>query len=463
MAGDFRSPPIASGIRAGVQDAGRHMHRVSGATAAVFLGIWLSSGVVHAQGGARVVVSEPVSLAAACGAKASEEGVHGGTQTRICRTSHGSYAAFLGKDAGGEVVIHLVRIRDGRPERLASLPTSLRGANGVQVVCDADQEVYVVAPGTVYSDGKERAVLTAYHVDRDTGATTEYRATVPFGSGRGFGYGVTFLDLPRRAIYALYSGGDAPGYLAWVRFDLDARRWADEAVVAEMPFRHCYSYGFSDGAGGTLILSERDIKVETAGIAPGDPGWDGHANYVWDELRVFHFPDLKRPEHRAVDVEAAVYDKPAGLYPNVQNNFGGDTFIDSKGRMHVLYRSTDNNRTNGSFNRQVVLDPSLRVVSNDLLPFQEGASMRMFQSKAGRHHIAAIPYDQPARIQAWGAVDAEGLRYELMTERRLGEGVRPSYAGLVLSSPRDGSIQDDVVDALFPSGHDFHHFSIRLK
>lgn len=439
------------------------MNQLLRSTATVLLGSWLSAGAAHAQHGATVDVSEPVSLTAACGAKSSEEGCHGGTQTRICRTSHGAYAAFLGKGEGGKVVIHVVRIRDGRPERLASLPTSLAGSNSVQVVRDADDGVFVIAPGTVYADGKERAALTAYHVDRDTGATTDYRATVPFGAGRSFGYGVALLDAPRRAAYALYSGGDAPGYFAWVRFDLDARRWADAAVVAEMPFRHCYSYGFPDGAGGAVLVSERDIKVETAGISPGDPGWRGHANYVWDELRAFHVPDLGSPDHRAVDVEAAVYDKPAGLYPNVQNNFGGDTFIDVRGFMHVLYRSSDNNRTKGSFNRHAVLDPGLRVVSNELLSFQEGASMRMFQSKAGRHHIAAMPYDGPARIQVWGAVDADGREYELLTERRLAAGVNPSYAGLAISSPRNGSIHDDVVDALFPSGHDFHHFSIRLR
>jgi hypothetical protein len=89
--------------------------------------------------------------------------------------------------------------------------------------------------------------------------------------------------------------------------------------------------------------------------------------------------------------------------------------------------------------------------------------MRMFQSTAGRHYIAAMPHAQPGRIQVWGAVDAEGGRHELLTEKRLGEGVHPSYAGLVISCPRNGSIQDDEVDALFPSGHDYHHFRIKLK
>jgi hypothetical protein len=133
--------------------------------------------------------------------------------------------------------------------------------------------------------------------------------------------------------------------------------------------------------------------------------------------------------------------------------------------MHVLYRSTDNNRTKGGFNRHAVLtlDARPRVASNELLPFQEGAAIRMFQSTSGRLYIAAMPYNQPARVQVWGASDAEGLRYESLADRRLSEDVQPSYAGMVVSCPRNGSIQDDVVDCLFPSGRSYHHFRIRLK
>lgn len=437
------------------------MHqRIRSSTAC--LGLWLSACAAHAEQGP-VVISDPVDLAATCGVSASDEGVHGGTQSRIARTSHGTYAAFLGKDGGGKAVVHLIRIRDGRPERLASLPTALSGSNGVHVVRDADQEVYVVAPATENADGRERAVLAAYHVDRSTGATTEHRATAPFGHGTSFGYGSAFLDAPGRAVYALYSGGDAPGYFAWVRFDLAQRRWTSEAVVADLAYRHCYNYGFADGRGGVAIVSERDVRIETVGVSPTDPGRDPGTKYVWDELRLFRIPDLARPDYRAFDIEAAVYDKPAGLYPSVQNNFGGDAFLDEQNRLHVLYRSTDNNRTKGGFNRHAVLGADGPVVSNDLLPFQEAASMRMFQSTAGRHGIAAVPYAAPARVQVWGAVDAEGLRYELLAEKRLGDAITPTYAGLAISCPRNGSIRDDVVDCLLPSGHSYQHFSIRMK
>ncbi|MDG3007919.1 hypothetical protein [Paludisphaera mucosa] len=428
---------------------------------AAILWCWLSAVVVHAEEPA-VVISDLVDLSAACDAGTSERGVHGGTQSRICRTSHGTYVAYLGEVAEKQAVIHLIRIRDGRPERLLTVPTALTGSDSVQVVCDADEEVYVVAPAVESVDGKERASLSARHVDRTSGAVVEYRASVPFGRGRNYGYSSVFVDAPGRKIGVVYGGGDAPGYLAWTRFELAEKRWATEMIVADLPFRHCYMYGFADGAGGLALLAERDIRIETAGVAPTDPHRQGKADYVWDELRLFNIPDLGRPEHATVDVEVAVYDKEAGLYPTVQNNYGGDAYVDAQGRMHVLYMSTDNNHRPGSFNRHAILDAQRRLVRNELMSFQSSSTLRMFQSTAGRHYLVAMPYDQPALVQVWGAADAEGVRYELLAEKRLSDEVKPTYAGLALSCPRNGSIRDDHFDCLFPSGRSYYHFRIDL-
>ena len=87
----------------------------------------------------------------------------------------------------------------------------------------------------------------------------------------------------------------------------------------------------------------------------------------------------------------------------------------------------------------------------------------MCQSTTGRHYLVVMPYNQPARVQVWAATDAEGLQYKLAVEKRLNETVAPTYAGLAVSCLRNGSIQDDVIDCLFPSGHSFHYFRIRLK
>ena len=412
---------------------------------------------------AEVKISDAVNLSAACDATASGAGAHGGTQSRICRTSHGTYVAYLGENPKQEAILHVLRIRDGRPTRLLTVPTVVVGSNGVHVVSDGHEEVYVIAAGSRFADGAERAVLTAYHIDRNTGAATEYSETVPFGKGSSFGYSSVSIDAARRDIHAIYSGGDAPGYFAWIRFDLARKRWATTAIVAELAYRHCYNYGFADGRGGMIILSERDIKNASAGITPSDKGRKINAEYVWDELRLFYVGNIAKPDYKPVDVEPAVYDKTVGLYPTVQNNWKGDTYLDLQGRLHVLYMSDDNNHTPGSFNRHAIFDAQGNCIRNDRLQFQEACAMRMAQSVAGRHYIIAMPYERAACVQVWGATDADGASYVLLAEKKLSKEIKPSYAGLAASCPRNGSRQDNQIDCLFPANRDYYWFSIHLK
>ena len=195
-----------------------------------------------------------MDLSAVCHAEsAADNGAHGCTQSHIRHTSHGAYVTYLGKNQTGGSVIHLIRIRNDRPALLATTPTAVPGSNGAHVMCDADEEVYVVAPAGKSVDGKEQALLEAYHVDRKTGAVTEYRLVVPFGHGSSFGYSSACIDPVEKTIYAVYSGGDAPGYFAWFSFDLRSRTWLSKAMVIDLKYRHCYSYCFTDGRGGSPI------------------------------------------------------------------------------------------------------------------------------------------------------------------------------------------------------------------
>jgi hypothetical protein len=292
---------------------------------------------------------------------------------------------------------------------------------------------------------------------------TEHRLAVPFGHGSSFGYSSVCIDTVGKTIYAVYSGGDAPGYFAWFGFDLRSKTWLPRATVSDLKYRHCYSYCFPDGRGGMAILAERDIENATAGISASDTNRKIDANYVWDELRLFHIGDLTSQKYSTVDVEAAVYNKKAGLYPNVQNNYRGDTYVDAQGSLHVLYMSDDNNGKQGNFLRRAVYDAQRTCIQNELLEFQGAYAMRMAQSTEGTHYIFAMPYDQTARVQLWQATDREGLHYQRLEERQLSATVKPTYSGLAISCPRNGSAQDNRIDCLFPVDHSYYYFSVSLN
>ncbi len=410
-----------------------------------------------------VIISDLLDLRTTCGAGSSDEGVHGGTQSRICHTSHGAYAAYLGRDKSGGAIFHLVRVQEGKSTLLYTAPTTVAGSNGVHVLCDADEEIYVLTGGAVSVHGKERASLGVYHFDHKTGVVTDHREDIPFNHGVSYGYSSACIDPAHNRIHAVYSGGDAPGYFAWFTFDLMAKTWVPHATVIDLKYRHCYNYCFTDGMGGMVILSERDIKNATAGITPSDTNRKINAEYVWDELRLFHIGDLASRAYTTVNVEKAVYDKKAGLYPNVQNNYRGDAYIDARGNLHVLYMSDDNNGIPGTFLRHALYDARHACLCNERLALQGEYALRMTQSTSGTHYIIAMPYKQTARVQLWRATDTEGLHYKLFGEKQFHTNAVPTYAGLAVSCPRNGSLRDDVIDCLFPVGHDYHYFSIALQ
>lgn len=162
-------------------------------------------------------------------------------------------------------------------------------------------------------------------------------------------------------------------------------------------------------------------------------------------------------------MERALYDKKAGLYPNVENNYRGDTYMDARGNLHVLYVSDDNNGIPGTFLRHAVYDAQHTCISNELLEFQGQYMMRMAQSTSGTHYIIAMPYKETARVQLWRATDEEGLHYKLFEEKQFPTHVTPTYAGLAVSCPRNGSLRDDVIDCLFPVNHSYYYFTVALK
>jgi len=409
-----------------------------------------------------VLISALLDLRAACGAGSCDGGIHGGTQNRICHTSHGTYATYLGKDKDDHTVIHLVRIHEGKATLLHTMPTAVSGSNSAHVLCSADGEIYVLNGGSVLVNRNEHASMGVHHLNRKTGTIDDYPASIPFNGGNNFGYIAAAIDTVRGRIYAVYSGGDAPGYFAWLAFDLTSMKWMPTATVAKLGYRHCYNYCFAGGRGGMVILSERDITTAAAGLAQAFADNKVQAKYVWDELRLFYINDLASPEYTAVDVEKAVYDIQARLYPTVQNNYQGDAYIDASGNLHVLYASSNNNGKAGTFLRHAVFNARQTCIYNDLLEFQGGYMMRMAQSTGGVHYIIAMPYKEAARVQIWRATDTAGLHYRLFKEHQFPTGAAPTYAGLAVSCPRGGSPQNNVIDCLFPVNHDYFCFRIVL-
>jgi hypothetical protein len=413
------------------------------------------------------IVTEWFDVGQSSGAKFGDNSGHGGNQTRIVRASHGVYAAYIdGQFADGWYSSYaLVKIQGVHATRLYG-DKFPGGSSSPYVMADADGDIWSYVGG-VYGDEnrRETARLSVAHYNPKTGETTPYTQLLKYPENRSFGYSSAILDPAQRKIYAVFCGGDRPGYFSWSVFDLASHTWSGMNLV-EVPYRHCYLYGFGDGQGGLRLVAERDVTTEAAGIADALKQYRNRkidANYVWDELRLFTFPNLNAAAvGQVVAIETAAYDCAAGWYPNVKNNTGGDALVDRDGHLHVLYTRDDNGRQ-GRCYRHAIYDARNTCLGNyelALSPKFGEYELRLYQSTSGAFYVVAAPVDRKvsAQVQIWKSVDSRGIVYRLAHEHCF-EGYATPYS-LIMSSTRNGSRIDNRVDCLLALQNHWYHFAL---
>lgn len=425
-----------------------------------------------------IAVSNFQNLNLTSGEEPCGNGVHGGHQTRILHTSHGVYAAYIVNTDEDENDVDanefaIVRIENGTSTVLYKdfLPAD---SSSVNIFCDENEEVYVAAiPVDKYSNdaAEEHAWLYIYHLDRETGIVTGYNSILPFEKRVGYGYSMPCIDTANRKIYAIFSGGDAPGYFAWFIFDMDTMTWEPEAHSIEIDYRHCYTHVFADGNGGVFFVAARDITKQAAGHPE-----IGFADYVWDDLCLFRIPDMYGTEYTQTNIASADYSE--GRYFYIANNGStGDTYLDAGGRLHVLYTIREytpgtyaegGNVTLNSAKYHAVYEGNT-CIYNEPIKFTrqseiDNYSIRMAQSVDGTLYILAMPTDEDGLfVELWRATDESGLSFELYGTRNVSDD--SALSCIVLSTPRNNSIQDNRVDCLVTNndgGHAFLYFRLEL-
>ena len=382
---------------------------------------------------------------------------HGGQQMRVVHTARGTYAAFV-TDFGYEshtAKFYVAKIGpDGRAvilyggEYLADHSTPL-----VNIGQDTDGDVVVTVCGP--------ETLSAYFFDRYTDAVTEYAAKPGFSCDAGFSkYTQVMFDFARRRLYAFCASGLGSGdfLLSWFAFDMEAKTWSVPALYKRIEGirRHCYLFPFPDGNGGAYIVAERDDVVDLEPKLRDT----GENKYLWDELRLFHIPDLTSPENVTYTTIHAAFSERAdeGIWSCITNNQSGSVFMDADGYLHVTYLYSLYDLSG----RQPDLDPDrqyrhavyrgMECVFNDRIPFagegDTGCKPFVTQGTDGTLYMILFILDRDGtRIGIWRARDALGRTWIREKTLPLRDGIRAGSS--CISAVRDGSTQDGTVSCFF--------------
>ncbi len=380
---------------------------------------------------------------------------HGGQQMRLCHTDRGTYAICAKGFVDG--VFYVAKIA---PDNTVTLLHTGEFEQDGSVPIDIGQD----NNGDIVVSSSTSTTLFIYIFDKETDAVTEYSMPYVFGSVEFSypGYGQTMFDFANRKIYKFFCGGLGTGNyeLEWFTFDLETKTWAEKSICQSLEGigRHCYIFPFPDGNGGAYIVGERDILISTVG---DQLQHDGSTTYLWDELKLFHIPDLTTGENITYTTvfEAQTERGAEGIWSDMGINQHGGAFVDKNGYLHITYchnlynlsgepREFDNN----VYYYHAIYD-GMECLYNEViaeLPVEVHpySLPKICQNADGElYMLVSQKSSRPLVVQIFKAVDELGKTWQLEDTKTFADGIKaPSFS---ISEARSGSTQDNIISCFF--------------
>ena len=438
---------------------------------------------------------------------AGDNSMHGGHQTRNVHTSHGDYAAYITNTVKDMNQFSVIKINDDGTTTVLFQEYKIYDTSQVGLFVDSDENVWAVTVGSNnfkdQFDNRPAAIIAAaYRIDKETNETACYNVLVPKETSDGYGYSSFCYDEVNEKIYTLTSSGNEPGYLTWLIFDIETKTWENEARAIKTNNRQCYHYIYADGKGGMFVVNERDIRASSAGYPEiGNnhgltdaelatfPRWS--ADYLWDQLELYYIPDVTEVEVKTLMVEEADFSRVTGTqeeryslagrltneYPNIQNNKGGDTFVDADGYLHVTYAkefllaastraTTERTWYHATYD---ISDPNnMKLLSKKAIvddsKLDYNCSFRMYQDSKGQLYYVSGETDKATGegnivlYKLDGDVNNGYERTKVAEKEILGDHI------IHISNDRSNSTADDSFGVLYPNRkNDYNYLMVDIE
>ncbi len=404
--------------------------------------------------GYEITVTEAESILAANGLRTNENrewaypAYHGGQQMRVVHTERGTYTAFVTDFGTGTGIGVYVVMKVDNGGGVTLLYTGEYRADGGTTPVNIGQDLngdIVVALGC-------GEALRTLIFDHETDAMTEHSVPHIFASTEDTrhgdrqipAYSQVMFDFANRRIYVFYCGGASTGdwLLEWFTYNMETGEWNDVSTYKwiEGVRRHCYLYPFPDGKGGVYIIAERDDTGELE-----EEYW-GNSTWLWDELRLFHIPDLTSPENITWTTIQEAYTERGhdGIWSTATMGHYGCAFMDADGYLHVMYYYGAGNAFEPQYRHAIynvmecVYNERVSCMKETGVPYK----LMLAQKTDGTLYMIAYNKNKSKdNAEIYRAEDPLGKTWKLETV--LSTGVDgPTYS---MSSTRNGSTQDNVV------------------
>lgn len=348
----------------------------------------------------------------------------GGHQCRIVRTQDGVFTAYTVAGEGYKSKEwRLAQRRDGSWPVLAN---GVAGREPVNLLASPD--------GTLHVIGWPRGEGTIWSGKPKDGKMDMQASPVP-GVIRGdWPYGSAGIDREGN-LCVLSSKGGKPAAFRWAFYRAKPGTWTTGTTPID--YRYCYTYVIPHSNGGLAIVSTRDVTWDMLGYQkPEGVTFD----YVFNAFRYWDTSDVAT----APQEKAFVEEKPTAEVRYVHCNAQSDAYLDTSGRMHVLYRVQGPSTGGQDERRHAVFAADGKMLHEETLPKEAGVFCRIFQDDRKNFWIlgsAGLIYP----------LGPDGLTVGQPTKLDL-QGHEVEYSGFALSVPRTGTLPGNFIDVVFPSG-----------
>lgn len=409
-------------------------------------------------------------------------GIHGGHESRIVRTSNGTFAVYITAeypDATYDFTwdeFSVVKINDGVDELIfRDRYPHAAGSCAPNILCGEDGKLYV----TVIADDKpkyfsanfsrEGAWLRVYVIDPVTYEVQTYSHNPDFEIiwVHGYGYSQPILDEKAGKFYALYTGGDVLGYLAWFVLDLKTMTWDSECYTVKTHSRIAYFNAYPDGNGGFYFIAERAVLADELGKELGVT-FEPSGGYIWDALYMCRITDATKENVEITPISEYPYQSGTTVNRPTSVHYGsGCSYLDRNGILHLIYSYFYGEERSVYYVR---FDKDLNQTEKRLLEIDHVEyTFAMAEGIGGDLYIIGADTREEktrAEINIWRSADG-GDSYSLFySQNKLTETsgkIVGWFYKLNATSSRNGSLTDGTVDLLFfDEDNLYYNFSITL-
>ncbi|NQZ67665.1 MAG: hypothetical protein HRT89_06310, partial [Lentisphaeria bacterium] len=227
------------------------------------------------------------------------------------------------------------------------------------------------------------------------------------------------------------------------------KKWTFKEMV--LPHRHCYSYVFPLGPSSLKLVSTRDVRWHEIGLKKTPRG--APHGFSFNAFRSWYIEDVLKPEFKE---QHFIEEKGTTDFPFSFCNAQNDSYIDSKGRLHILYR-VEGERTKGREQRfHLMLSASGEKLKEARIPDAAGVYCRIIEDDRGNFYILGSGGKRKGDgFTAGKAVIYEAGKDGFKTDKAIPLDLgseKVEYSGFALACPRNGTALGQNLDLVFPSG-----------